>query len=172
MEKEIKQETEQQEKEAFKVDTEEKADWALRKYREIKAQITKVQKRADNERKVINDWESKEVGSLQDKADYFTMLLNEYADDNRDKDGKFKFSSPYGRIYTRKNRKWSYDVDKLVDEYKQTEVVVNVPKLDKNELKKRIEWVDGKPIDKETGAIVDGVGLTDENKVYIKTEED
>lgn len=160
-----------EEKEQFVVDTPEKADWALKKLQEIKRQQLEVDKRADEQIKPVEDWRKKELGKLSDSEVYFTMLLTEYANNNRGKDNKFKFSSPYGRIYTRKTLKWTYDEQKVIDEYKNTDVVQNVPKLNKNKLKKRVEFANGKPVDKETGAVVDGVDIEEVSKVNIKTEE-
>ena len=158
-----------EEKEQFVVDTPEKADWALKKLQEIKRQQLEVDKRADEQIKPVEDWRKKELGKLSDSEVYFTMLLTEYANNNRGKDNKFKFSSPYGRIYTRKTLKWTYDEQKVIDEYKNTDVVQNVPKLNKNKLKKRVEFANGKPVDKETGAVVDGVDIEEVSKVNIKT---
>lgn len=160
-----------EEKEQFVVDTPEKADWALKKLQEIKRQQLEIDKRADEQIKPVEEWRKKELGKLTDSEVYFTMLLTEYANSNRGKDNKFKFSSPYGRIYTRKTLKWTYDEQKVIDEYKNTDVVQNVPKLNKNELKKRVEFVNGKPVDKETGAVVDGVEIEEVSKVNVKTEE-
>lgn len=160
-----------EEKEQFVIDTPEKADWALKKLQEIKRQQLEVDKRADEQIKPVEDWRKKELGKLSDSEVYFTMLLTEYADNNRDKDNKFRFSSPYGKIYTRKTKKWTYNEQKVIDEYKNTDVVQNVPKLNKNELKKRVEFINGKPVDKETGAVVDGVEIEEVSKVNIKTEE-
>lgn len=160
-----------EEKEQFVIDTPEKADWALKKLQEIKRQQLEIDKRADEQIKPIEDWRKKEIGKLSDSEIYFTMLLTEYANNNRDKDNKFRFSSPYGKIYTRKTKKWTYDEQKVIAEYKNTDVVQNVPKLNKKELKKRVEFVNGKPVDKETGAVVDGVEIEEVSKVNVKTEE-
>lgn len=160
-----------EEKEQFVIDTPEKADWALKKLQEIKRQQLEIDKRADEQIKPIEDWRKKEIGKLSDSEIYFTMLLTEYANNNRDKDNKFRFSSPYGKIYTRKTKKWTYDEQKVIGEYKNTDVVQNVPKLNKNELKKRIELINGKPVDKETGEVVDGVEIEEVSKVNVKTEE-
>lgn len=160
-----------EEKEQFVIDTPEKADWALKKLQEIKRQQLEIDKRADEQIKPIEDWRKKEIGKLSDSEIYFTMLLTEYANNNRDKDNKFRFSSPYGKIYTRKTKKWTYDEQKVIDEYKNTDVVQNVPKLNKSELKKRIEFINGKPVDKETGAVVDGVEIEEVSKVNVKTED-
>lgn len=160
-----------EEKEQFVIDTPEKADWALKKLQEIKRQQLEIDKRADEQIKPIEDWRKKEIGKLSDSEIYFTMLLTEYANNNRDKDNKFRFSSPYGKIYTRKTKKWTYDEQKVIGEYKNTDVVQNVPKLNKSELKKRIEFINGKPVDKETGEVVDGVEIEEVSKVNVKTEE-
>lgn len=160
-----------EEKEQFVIDTPEKADWALKKLQEIKRQRLEVDKRADKEIKPIEDWRKKEIGKLSDSEIYFTMLLTEYANNNRDKDNKFRFSSPYGKIYTRNSVDWSYDDEKLIEEYKNTDVVKSKLTLNKNELKKRVELINGKPVDKETGVVVDGVEIEEVSKVNVKTEE-
>lgn len=157
--------------EAFKVDNSVKADWAMKKIRDLQRQIDDINKRAEIEKQNIFEWQIKEVDKLSKDQDYFKSLLDEYAMSNADKNGKFKFSSPYGKISIVHRKQWKKDTDELLKAFKGTSYVEETPKLKWGELKKQIEVVDGKPVFKETGEIVDGVTVEEIEKVNIKTEE-
>lgn len=159
-----------EEKENFVIDTESKADWALKKLGEINKQIDNVNNRADVQRKAIDDWENGELSKLEENKQYFENLLNDFMENQLEINPKYKLSSPFGRLSTRKTKKWTYDVDKLVDEYKDTDLVKTTFKLDKNALKKRIKVVDDKYIDTETGAVVDGLNIDENQQITIKAE--
>ena len=96
--------------------------------------------------------------------------LDEFMSDNLAENPKFKFKSPYGRISVLHSKKWSYDDEKLIKRYKDTDFVKIEYKLNKKDLKKSIEIVNGKPISKDTGEIVDGITITEEEKINIKAE--
>lgn len=155
----------------FVIDEPSKADWALMKLSEIRKQMDEIKKRAEIQEQRIFDWKTAELNKLAENEEYFKSLLDEFMNANLAEDPKFKFSSPYGKISTRRSKKWTYNDDALIDEYKDTDLVKKMLKLDKNALKKRIEVVDGKVIDTETGQLVEGVSVEEKQKITIKTEE-
>lgn len=156
----------------FIIDDPSKADWALMKLSEIRKRMDEIEKRAKIQEQRIFDWKVEELQKLSESEETFTFLLNEFMNANLVEDPKFKFSSPYGKISTRKSKKWTYNDDALIDEYKDTDLVKKTLKLDKNALKKRIEFVDGRAIDTETGQLVEGVSVEEEQKITIKTTEE
>lgn len=167
-----------EEKESFVVDDEFKADWVLGKIQEArrkqKLNNERTEKMNEEPQKLIdanNEWLKTENSKLEESIEYFEMLLTEYMLNELKDNPNFKLSSPYGRVSTRKSKKWTYDDAKLVDEYKDTDLVKTTAKINKLELKKRIKFVDGKAIDTETGQVVDGVSVDEERKITIKTED-
>lgn len=162
---------EEKQDDRFVIDEPSKADWALMKLSEIHKQMAGIKKRAEIQEQRISDWKAAELNKLSESEEYFKSLLDEFMNANLAEDPKFKFSSPYGKISTRKSKKWTYNDDTLIDEYKDTDLVKKTLKLDKNALKKRINFVDGIAIDTETGQLVEGVSVEEERKITIKTED-
>lgn len=168
----------EQQDDRFIIDDPEKADWALRKIQKAKRQqaenVKRVKKLNEEPQQLIdanNEWLESENKKLNESIEYFESLLNEFMNTNLQDDPKFKFSSPYGRLSTRKSKKWTYDDAKLIERYKHTDVVKEKLQLNKTVLKKRLKVVNGKAIDVDTGEVVDGVSVEEEQKVTIKVEE-
>lgn len=165
------------EEERFVIDSASKADWALKKIQKAKRQqkenekrVVEMNKEPQEEIEENNKWLEEENSKLDESIKYFESLLDEFMNNNLAENPKFKFKSPYGRISVLHSKKWSYDDDKLINRYKDTDLVKTEYKLNKKDLKKSIEIVNGKPISKDTGEIVDGITITEEEKINIKAE--
>lgn len=158
------------EEERFVIDSASKADWAMHKLSEINNQIEDIKTRAAVQEQQIFEWKVAEIQKLSESQEYFKGLLNEYAQNELAEDPKFRFTSPWGKISVSHSKKWSYNDDKLIKQYKGTDFVKKEYKLNKKDLKKSIEIVNGKPISKDTGEIVDGITITEEEKINIKAE--
>src|SRR5690625_1138807 len=106
-------EQEQVANEGFKVDDDQKANWALRKIKQMQQQINENNKLADYEIEKIEQWRQQENEQAQNSIDYFQSLLSEYAMDKREQDSNFKsMTLPNGRFGFRKRpAKWKYDDD-------------------------------------------------------------
>lgn len=169
---------EEKQDDRFIVDDPEKADWALRQIQKAKRQqaenVKRVEKLNEEPQQLIdanNEWLESENSKLDERIDYFESLLNEFMNTNLQDNPKFKFSSPYGRLSTRKSKNWTYDDAKLIERYKNTDVVKETFKLNKTVLKKHLKVVNGKAIDIDTGEVVDGVSVEEKKKITIKVEE-
>lgn len=103
---------------SFVVDTNEKADWAMKKLSEINNQIEDVDRRAKVQEQQIFDWKTNELQKLEESKEYFENLLNDFTAKNLEENPKFKFSSPWGKISVRHTKKWSYNDDELIERYK------------------------------------------------------
>lgn len=156
---------------SFVVDTNEKADWAMKKLSEINSQIEDVDRRAKVQEQQIFDWKTNELQKLEESREYFENLLNNFTVKKLEENPKFKFSSPWGKISVRHVKEWSYNDDELIKQYKDTQFVKTSYKLNKNDLKKSVEIVNGKAVSKETGEIVDGIKIDEVEKINIKTED-
>ena len=155
-------------KETFEVRDLQSATWVFRKLREIEEKVDEITAVAIEEKERINDWLFNETKALQQDKEYFEGLLSAYYIQERAKDKRFKLSTPYGKVTTRKNKKWSYD-DEVVKEYIKAE---NLPyirikeELDKTSLKK--EFKDG--INPLTGELVPGITIEEIESITIKAE--
>ena len=187
-------EDEQKQKEEFKIDDDEKANWALRKIRHKKQkikekeelaqkEIDKIQKEIDE----IKDWLNEEKSKLQNDIENFKTMLFEYAASIKEEDPDFKTKKlPFGKLQFRKQRpKWQYNDEKLFDSikeagYKGTSIIQTKEKLYKSELKAAIsssecplELTDGKVVDTQTGQVIEGVEVQERGEKFkVKVKED
>ena len=106
--------------------------------------------------------------------------MQEYFTNERDKNPKFKFSSPNGKLSSRKQQpKWIYEENKLVDALKDTEFVTSVPKLEKKLFKDAakkgldgLSIIGSKVVNTNTGEVINGVQIQEQpDKIVIKTED-
>ena len=168
------------EEDRFIVDSPEKADWALYKLREVNKTIDQNKKLADKNHERIDEWLEHENSKANDSKEYFENLLQEYFTNERAKNPKFKFSSPNGKLSSRKQQpKWIYEENKLVDVLKDTEFVTSVPKLEKKLFKDAakkgldgLSIVGSKVVNTNTGEVINGVQIQEQpDKIVIKTED-
>ena len=158
----------------FIVDSPEKADWALYKLRETNETINQNKKLADKNHERIDEWLERENSKANESKEYFEGLLQEYFTNERAKNPKFKFSSPNGKLSSRKQQpKWIYE------ELKDTEFVTSVPKLEKKLFKDAakkgldgLSVVGSKVVNTNTGEVINGVQIQEQpDKIVIKTED-
>ncbi|MFD1385682.1 host-nuclease inhibitor Gam family protein [Oceanobacillus oncorhynchi subsp. oncorhynchi] len=172
------EEQEQTERETFVVDTDEKANWALRKIKQAQQKQEEANTLATEEQDKIEAWYQSEREKAQRDIDYFQGLLAYYAVKKREEDPKFKSQKlPNGRIkFVKKQPKLNYD-DKTVIEYlknnERTDLIRVKEEPSKADVKKAFVINEDKLIDPETGEVVDGITvehLEDEFKVEVDKE--
>ena len=160
--------------ERFKIDNLEAANWAFRKLAAIERKKKEVQELAQKEIERIKTWEQQEISSLNNSKEFFEGLLTEYFAREREKDPKFKISTPYGKVSARKQQpKWHYDDEKLVNWLLQNdkELVRTKYEPDKNGIKKKYKVV-GTNVVTEDGEIVEGITIEErQEKINIKVVE-
>lgn len=158
----------------FEIKDLESANWAFRKLAVIERKRKEIRELADKEIERIKNWQEQEEKSLDYSKEFFEGLLTEYFAREREKDPKFKVSTPYGKISTRKQQpKWHYDEDKLVKWLKENNQNLLRVKYepDKNEIKKTYKIV-GTNVVTEDGEIVEGITIEERpEKVTIKVVE-
>jgi|SRR5690625_1217331 len=155
-------EQEQVQDNSFVVDDENKANWALRKIKQMNDQIADNNALAQAEIDKIERWQNEVNEQAQSSIDYFQSLLAEYAIKKREEDPKFKsLKLPNGRIGFRKSQdKWVYDNDKLIESLEKAELkdFIRVKKEpSKKDIKKAFEVVDGKVVNPDTGEVIEGI---------------
>ena len=159
----------QEVKEEFKVTDLQSATWALRKLTAVNEKINEINSVAVEEISRINDWAEKEVKSLNDDKEYFEGLLSAYYIEERAKDKKFKLSTPYGKVTSKKTSKYIYEDKQAIMNYcnmNEIDAIRVKTELDKTALKKFCK--DG--VNQETGEIVPGVRVEVVESVSVKTE--
>ena len=160
--------------ERFKIDNLEAANWAFRKLAAIERKKKEVQELAQKEIERIKTWEQQEISSLNNSKEFFEGLLTEYFAREREKDPKFKISTPYGKVSARKQQpKWHYDDEKLVNWLLENdkELVRVKYEPDKNGIKKKYKII-GENVVTEDGEIVEGITIEERpEKVTIKVVE-
>lgn len=167
---------EQTEQEAFTVDTDEKANWALRKIKQHQEQQEQNNALATAEVDKIESWNKEENKKAQDSIDYFQGLLAAYALKKREADPKFKTQKlPNGSIKFRKQQPaYHYDDEKLVESLKKSDrsdLIKVKESPDKTAVKKSFVVNEDKLINPETGEVVEGVTVEErEDKFEVKPE--
>ena len=105
------------EQEEFKINDLQGASWAFRKLREIEKKEAEIKAVADNEKALIDKWLDNETEGLRNDREYFEGLLKEYYLTNKREDKRFKLSTPYGKVSSRKTKKWNYEDEEQLKEY-------------------------------------------------------
>lgn len=163
-------ETMEEEVTGFKVENIESANWCFRKIRALNEQIAEINKLAEAEIDRINAWRKQENERAERAINYFEGLLTEYYIQLKAQDSKAKISTPYGKITSRKSKKWLYknedETKKWLKDNGYIELIRVKEELDKTNLKKIFK--DG--IDSSTGEVVPGIAITEEENILIKVE--
>nr|WP_272879137.1 host-nuclease inhibitor Gam family protein [Clostridium sp. Cult2] len=159
----------------FIIDDLDSANWAFRKLAAIEKKKSEIQELANKEIERIREWQQQEEKGLNNSKGFFEGLLIKYFSKEREKDSKFKLSTPYGKITTRKQQpKWNYEDEKIIESLKsrgishlvKTEII---EKVNKNELKDSVEVLDDVVV--LDGNIVPNIKLFGENFINIETGE-
>ena len=169
---ELEEMPEQEERERFRIETIDQVNWALRKLSAIETKRTEIEQLAQAEIERIQAWKETELKKLQDDAWFFSDLLHDYAFRQREKDPNWKkASTPYGVVKFKKLQpKWRYDDEKLLESLKsvgRTDLIRVKEEPNKAELKKVAVVQNGKVIDPETGAPLDGVYVEEQSDTVV-----
>lgn len=156
-------------KEVFEVDSLEKASWVFKKIRERKQELAKLQDLAEKEKANIDAWLTQESRTLVADIEHFETLIQLYFKREREENPRFKLSTPYGKVSTRKSSKLIVDnEDVLKDWIKANDVPALKVKeeIDKAAMKKLF----AKGYDAFTGEVVPGVHIEETENMTIKVE--
>lgn len=157
------------EREGFKIDSLEGATWAFRKLRALTEKQEEVKKIAAAEIEKVEIWRDKELENYANDKAYFEGLLTDYYVEERAKDSKFKLSTPYGKVTSRKSKKWVYESEEQLLKYCKDNKIPAVrvkEELDKAGLKKI--YKDG--INAETGELLPFVHIDESTSITVKAE--
>ena len=169
MENTLLQNTLIEEREGFKIENLEGATWAFRKLRAIENKEAEIKVVAEEEINRVNAWKEKELEQYAKEKEYFNYLLEEYYRAERAKDKKFKLSTPYGKVASRKSKKWIYEDEENLLEYlkgNEPSCIRVKEEINKTEVKKLFK--DG--VNAETGEILPFVRIEEEESISVKVE--
>lgn len=157
------------EKEAFKITDLEGANWAFRKIAAYQTKVNEVNKVADQEIERINKWRDQTNKGNKDSISFFEGLVKAYFLELRAADKKAKLSTPFGKVATRKSKKWVFDDKKVINylfENGYEDHVKANPTYNKAEFKKIFK----NGVDQTTGEIVEGVVIEEKEDISIKLD--
>ncbi len=158
----------------FTIQDLDSANWAFRKLAAIEKKRKEIKTLADNEIERIRNWQKQEEESLNNSKEFFEGLLTEYYVRQKEVDPKFKISTPYGKVSSRKQQpKWNYEDEKVLNWLKEndTELIRIKEEINKVELKKKYQIV-GNEVVTEDGEIVEGITIENRpDSINIKVVE-
>jgi hypothetical protein len=156
-----------EEKERFKIDNLDTANWALRKLSAFQKHQAEIDVLAANEISRIKTWQEKEQKTTERNADFFKFLLTEYLNNGRLDDPKFKISTPYGKVSTKKQQpKWEFLNPELLMQWlhDNKDTLIRTKQEPALDLIKKAFTITGTEVIDINGEIVPGI--------YIKTLPD
>lgn len=158
-------------KESFKIKNLESANWALKKIAAINIKQKEVSELAEKEKERICTWESSELKKFESNKEYLQSLLVEYYKTEKDKDPKFKLSTPYGKVTSRKGtQKWEIpNKTMFIQTLKErgfNDLVRIKEEINLSDLKKQFHVTeDGRVID-SNGQVIEGTYVIDNPTSY------
>lgn len=165
----LNQELQEEVKEGFKIENLEGATWAFRKLRAIAAKEAEIKEIYAKEIEHVEKWKEEQLKQYASDREFFEGAISSYFIEERAKDKKFKLSTPYGKVTSRKSDKWFYDDEQAVIDYcniNQIDAIKVEEKLDKASLKKLCK--DG--VNQETGEVLPGIRIEKVETITVKAE--
>lgn len=146
----------------------EAADY-FKKINEVKKEIKEKEEFKLNEISKIEKWFLTETKYLNELLEHYQSELIAYYIAKRRDNPKARVSTPWGKVQSRKTKKWAYDEQIVIDYMREyaPEMIRVKEELDKATIKK--EFKDGVNI--YTGEVIPGVTITEEESISVKGDE-
>ena len=170
----LDQEEAEDQAQAFDIEDDKKASWALKKYKLLEIEEDRKAKLVKDETERLKLWLLSEQEKIDKKKAYLEQMLGGYLMELRKDDPKAKVDTPYGTVSTRKNPdKWIYEdqaVIKFLHEAEMDKFIRVKEEIDKTPLKKALKVLDGKAYT-EAGEEVAGISVENAGeKIVIKAD--
>ncbi len=156
-------------REEFQISSLEGATWAFRKLRAINQKEVEIKAIAEEEISKVKTWLENELKATEDNKAYFESILAQYYKLEKEKDSKFKLSTPYGKVTSRETDKYYYDDENSIMDYcniNEIDCIRVKEELDKTLFKKLCKG----GINLETGEVIPGVRIEKETSISVKVE--
>ncbi|HEC2213243.1 TPA: host-nuclease inhibitor Gam family protein [Staphylococcus delphini] len=153
--------------ESFQVNNLETANWAFKKLEALKAKETEINEVAEKELNRIKQWQTQELKSIESDKEYFEYLVTDYYKREKEKDDKFKLSTPYGKVTSRAGSKVleiqggvnEQDVIEQLEQKGFTEFVKVTKKLNQGDIKKNFNIADDGTLIDMNGEVLEGIKM-------------
>lgn len=156
----------EEQQEGFKIDSDSKAEWAVKRIKEAEREQNRLLALIDEERAELDVREKEILGNYAKKTDGLKALLEEYLraqyakEEARETNTQITYQLLSGKlVYKKSGLELKQNADVLVNWCKEhlpdAVKVTYTPKW--AEIKKNIKVVDGIPVYAPTGEVVDGV---------------
>ena len=157
----------EEQKESFRVKDLESADWCFEQITEAQEKVAEINEYADKKIQKIKKWQEDKLSSIDSSKIYFESLLSSYYREQKQINNKFKLSTPFGKVTSRKTKKmFIEDEEKLIDYFKDNEAAIRIKKeLDKKYI--NATYKDG--VDPTTGEILPFVYIEEVESITVKT---
>lgn len=145
----------------FAVENLEQAEWCLRQISRLKAKQAEIEKLAQAEIEKINAWKERETSKITGSISFFEGLLKDYHRRVLEEDPRRKtIKLPSGSLEARKTQpEFRRNEDELLPwvEANRPQYVIVKKSVDWANLKKELDFVNGRAFDPETGEAVPGI---------------
>ena len=156
----------EEQQDGFKIDSDSKAEWAVKRIKEAEREQNRLLALVDEERAELDAREKKILDNYAQKTDGLKALLEEYLraqyakEEARETNTQITYQLLSGKlVYKKSGLELKQNADVLVNWCKEhlpdAVKVTYTPKW--AEIKKNIKVVDGVPVYAPTGEVVDGV---------------
>lgn len=164
----------EEQKQEWVVDSLDSATWAFRKIGSLNKQVAENERLAKEEKYRIEQWEQRENSSHKQSIEFFEQKISEYHRTLLADDPKAKIKTPYGQASLRKvSASFEYGND-LVSELKEVglnEFIRVKEEINKVDLKKNITVTDDLKVVTKDGEVLKGITVVPESKkTVIKIE--
>lgn len=159
------------EKKQFEIEDLSGVDWALRKIQKNTEALKEIKDYTDQEKRKYDLLYKRQQEMTENNNQYLQYLIKNYLDKKREEDPKYKITTAIGTVSTRKSTSWKYDDEKLLEFFKKndmTEFIRIKEEVNKVDFKKAVVVTDSVVVVPETGEVVDGVEVTQEEKLSIR----
>lgn len=160
------------EKKQFEIEDLSGVDWALRKIQKNNEKFREIKEYADQEKMKYDLLIKRQQEMTENNNQYLQYLIKNYLDKKREEDPKYRITTAIGTVSTRKSTSWKYDDEKLLNFFKKNDMTKYIrvkEEVNKVDFKKEAIVTDsGAVVVAETGEVVDGVEVTQEEKLSIR----
>lgn len=159
------------EKKQFEIEDLSGVDWALRKIQKNNERLKETKDYVDNEKTKYDLLYKRQQEMIENNNQYLQYLIKNFLDIKREEDPKYKITTAIGTVSTRKSTNWKYDDEKLLDFFKKNDMTKFIrvkEEVNKVDFKKEAIVTDSGVVVTEAGEIIDGVEVTQEEKLSIR----
>ncbi|CAH2212982.1 host-nuclease inhibitor Gam family protein [Tepidibacter aestuarii] len=157
---------EEEEKETWKIENDNTADWALDKIKEAREEYERFERVASNKINEIQSALEKERKKMESETSFFEAKLREYIETVKMKETKTQktYSLPAGKIIIKKDKQdFKIDKEKVIESIKNLDGYEEYIKIKEDiawsDLKKNLFINEGCIINKTTGEVLEVEGL-------------